>query len=279
VVARSDFDPQTARMSLPSAPQHGEMLLAVRGLVKSFKKRRVVDGVSFEVRAGEIVGLLGPNGAGKTTSFRMTVGLTRPDAGQVLLRGAECSRKPMFRRARLGMGYLPQDRSLFQRMSVLDNLLAVLESMPYNRERRHHEADALLGELELSHLKSSMADTLSGGEQRRLELARALATRPVILLLDEPFAGVDPIAVGEIQGLIGKLRAKNIGILITDHNVRETLQSTDRAYIIRQGQIFREGSPRKLVDDPEVRAVYLGHSFDAPMLGVSADEASDLIRP
>ena len=266
-------------MALPPPPRHGETLLAVHGLVKSFKKRRVVDGVSFEVRAGEIVGLLGPNGAGKTTSFRMTVGLTRPDAGQVLLRGAECSREPMFRRARLGMGYLPQERSLFQRMSVLDNLLAVLEAMPFDRAQRHREADALLAELELSHLKASMADTLSGGEQRRLELARALATRPSILLLDEPFAGVDPIAVGEIQGLIAKLREKDIGILITDHNVRETLQSTDRAYIIRQGQIFREGSPRDLVNDPQVRAVYLGHSFDAPVLGVSTAEASDLIRP
>lgn len=266
-------------MPILTPPAHGELLLQVRGLVKSFKKRRVVDGVSFEVRAGEIVGLLGPNGAGKTTSFRMTVGLTKPDAGQVLLRGAECSREPMFRRARLGMGYLPQDRSLFQRMSVMDNLLAVLEAMPFDRAQRRREAEELLAELELSHLAESIADTLSGGEQRRLELARALATRPVILLLDEPFAGVDPIAVGEIQALIGKLRQRNIGILITDHNVRETLQSTDRAYIIRQGQIFREGAPRELVSDPEVRAVYLGHSFDTPVLGVSSAEASDLTRP
>lgn len=266
-------------MPILTPPAHGELLLQVRGLVKSFKKRRVVDGVSFEVRAGEIVGLLGPNGAGKTTSFRMTVGLTKPDSGQVLLRGAECSREPMFRRARLGMGYLPQDRSLFQRMSVMDNLLAVLEAMPFDAAQRRREAEELLAELELSHLASSIADTLSGGEQRRLELARALATRPVILLLDEPFAGVDPIAVGEIQALIGKLRERNIGILITDHNVRETLQSTDRAYIIRQGQIFREGAPRDLVSDPEVRAVYLGHSFDTPVLGVSNAEASDLTRP
>ena len=265
-------------MPTKAPPQRGELLLEVRGLVKSFKKRRVVDGVSFVVRAGEIVGLLGPNGAGKTTSFRMTVGLTKPDGGQVLLRGEECSREPMFKRARLGMGYLPQERSLFQRMSVMDNLLAVLEAMPINRAQRHREAEDLLSELELSHLSASIADTLSGGEQRRLELARALATRPAILLLDEPFAGVDPIAVGEIQALIARLRDKNIGILITDHNVRETLQSTDRAYIIRQGQIFREGSPRELIADPEVRAVYLGHSFDAPVLGVSADEASGLVQ-
>ncbi|HTF89425.1 MAG TPA: LPS export ABC transporter ATP-binding protein [Planctomycetota bacterium] len=265
-------------MSTSVPPKRGELLLEVRGLVKSFKKRRVVDGVSFVVRAGEIVGLLGPNGAGKTTSFRMTVGLTKPDAGHVMLRGNECSREPMYVRARLGMGYLPQERSLFQRMSVLDNLLAVLEAMPLNRAERHREAEALLAELELSHLSKSIADTLSGGEQRRLELARALATRPAILLLDEPFAGVDPIAVAEIQTLIARLRERNIGILITDHNVRETLQSTDRAYIIRHGQIFREGPPRVLISDPEVRAVYLGHSFDAPVMGVSADEASDLVQ-
>ncbi len=265
-------------MVVPAPPTRGELLLEVRGLVKSFKKRRVVDGVSFVVRAGEIVGLLGPNGAGKTTSFRMTVGLTKPDAGHVLLRGNECSREPMFKRARLGMGYLPQERSLFQRMSVIDNLLAVLEAMPFNRAQRHNEAENLLAELELTHLSKSIAETLSGGEQRRLELARALATRPAILLLDEPFAGVDPIAVHEIQSLIAKLREKNIGILITDHNVRETLQSTDRAYIIRQGQIFREGPPRDLIADPEVRAVYLGHSFDAPVMGVSADEASRLVE-
>lgn len=265
-------------MVVHSAPTRGELLLEARGLVKSFKRRRVVDGVSFEVRAGEIVGLLGPNGAGKTTSFRMTVGLTKPDSGQVFLRGNECSREPMFRRARLGMGYLPQERSLFQRMSVMDNLLAVLEAMPFNRSRRRNEAENLLEELELSHLSKSIAETLSGGEQRRLELARALATRPAMLLLDEPFAGVDPIAVGEIQAMIARLREKNIGILITDHNVRETLQATDRAYIIRQGQIFREGPPMDLINDQEVRAVYLGHSFDAPVLGVSADEASRLVE-
>jgi lipopolysaccharide export system ATP-binding protein len=256
-------------MSIDRAVAPGKILLEARGLVKSFKRRRVVDGVSFNVRAGEIVGLLGPNGAGKTTSFRMTVGLTRPDSGQVLLLGEECSRKPMYARARLGMGYLPQERSLFQRMSVLNNLLAVLEAMPYDRERRHKEAHLLLEELELTHLVHSVADTLSGGEQRRLELCRALATRPLILLLDEPFAGVDPIAVAEIQGLIRKLREKNIGILITDHNVRETLQSTDHAYIINQGRILRDGTPRELVADSRVRDVYLGHSFDPLDLGES----------
>jgi lipopolysaccharide export system ATP-binding protein len=259
--------------------QRGDTLLEVNGLVKSFGKRRVVDGVSFQVRAGEIVGLLGSNGAGKTTSFRMTVGLTKPDAGHVHLTGKECSRWPMFKRARLGMGYLPQERSIFQRLSVLDNLLAVLEAMPSDRDQRHAEADRLMGELEISHLRDSLAETLSGGERRRLELARALATRPLILLLDEPFAGVDPIAVEEIQSMVQSLRAKNLGVLITDHNVRETLQSTDRAYIIHQGTILREGRPRELVADPRVREVYLGHSFDAPNLGVTTAEERDLIQP
>jgi lipopolysaccharide export system ATP-binding protein len=249
----------------------GDTLLEVTGLVKSFRRRRVVDGVSFQVRAGEIVGLLGSNGAGKTTSFRMTVGLTKPDAGQVLLSGRDCARMPMYRRARLGMGYLPQERSVFQRLSVRDNLLAVLEAMPYDRKQRHAEAERLMGELEIEHLSDSIADTLSGGERRRLELARALATRPLILLLDEPFAGVDPIAVQEIQQLVLALRAKNIGVLITDHNVRETLQSTDRAYIIHRGRILREGRPRELVADARVREVYLGHSFDAPVLGSDED--------
>jgi lipopolysaccharide export system ATP-binding protein len=253
----------TARVELRPDPTPGELLLEVKDLVKSFKQRRVVDGVSFQVRAGEIVGLLGANGAGKTTSFRMTVGLTRPDAGSVRLRGADCTKLAMFQRARLGMGYLPQDRSIFQRLSVLDNLLAVLETMPYSRSERFEQARRLLGELEISHLEKSQADTLSGGEQRRLELARALATRPVILLLDEPFAGVDPIAVAEIQQLIARMRAKNLGILITDHNVRETLQSTDRAYVIHKGQILREGKPAEVIADARVREVYLGHTFDA----------------
>ncbi len=246
-------------------PTPGETLLEVRDLVKAFKGRRVVDGVSFRVRAGEIVGLLGANGAGKTTSFRMTVGLTRPDAGVVTLRGQDCTRLAMFQRARLGMGYLPQDRSIFQRLSVRDNLLAVLETMPYTRSERLQRSQELLEELEIAHLHKSQADTLSGGEQRRLELARALASRPVILLLDEPFAGVDPIAVGEIQQLIGRMRAKNLGILITDHNVRETLQSTDRAYVIHKGQILREGAPAEVIADARVREAYLGHTFDAPV--------------
>ena len=265
--------------SPPDTPEPGQHLLEVKGLVKAYKKRRVVDGVSFDVHAGEIVGLLGPNGAGKTTSFRMTVGLTRPDAGTVRLMDQECSKLPMYRRSRLGMGYLPQELSVFRRLTVRDNLLAVLESMPYGRKQRFAEAERLMEELEIARLRDSYGDTLSGGEQRRLELARALATRPKILLLDEPFAGVDPIAVQEIQHLIARLRSKNIGVLITDHNVRETLQSTDRAYIIHQGQILRGGLPRDLIADPTVREVYLGHTFDEPGLGVSTAEERGLIEP
>jgi lipopolysaccharide export system ATP-binding protein len=253
-------------------------LLAVQGLVKSFKRRRVVNGVHFDVHAGEIVGLLGPNGAGKTTSFRMTVGLIDPDAGSVTLRGKDCTKLPMFRRARLGMGYLPQEQSIFRRLTVRDNLLAVLEAMPIRRKERKLEAERLLDELELAHLGGNIADTLSGGERRRLELARSLATRPSILLLDEPFAGVDPINVEEIQGLVRQLRDRGIGILITDHNVRETLGCTDRAYIIHQGQILREGTAEELVSDEQVRAVYLGRNFEtAGTGGVSSQEEHELL--
>jgi lipopolysaccharide export system ATP-binding protein len=259
-----------------SAASPHDRLLEVRGLVKSYRRRRVVDGVAFRVGAGEIVGLLGPNGAGKTTSFRMTVGLTRPDAGSVWLRGTDCARMAMHQRARLGMGYLPQEPSIFRRMRVRDNLLAVLEARPLARAERLTRADELLAELEIGHLAGEMADTLSGGERRRLEIARALASEPAILLLDEPFAGVDPIAVEEIQRILARLRARQLGILITDHNVRETLQATDRAYIIHQGRILREGSARDLVADPKVREVYLGHSFDVPMSAVSAEEERGL---
>lgn len=252
--------------------------LAVKGLVKAYKGRRVVDGVGFHVEPGEIVGLLGPNGAGKTTSFRMTVGVVDADQGEVILGGKDVTRFPMYKRARLGMGYLPQESSVFRQMTVRDNVLAVLEAMPYGRKERHSEADRLLGELELSHLVASRADTLSGGERRRLELARSLATRPAILLLDEPFAGVDPINVEEIQVLIRRLREQEIGILITDHNVRETLQSVDRAYIIHRGRILREGTAHELVNDAEVREVYLGRNFDAPLRGVSAAEERELVE-
>lgn len=246
-------------------PRRGELLLEARGLVKTYSGRRVVDGVHYQVAAGEIVGLLGPNGAGKTTSFRMTVGLVLPDAGTVKLNGKECTRLPMYKRARLGMGYLPQEASIFRRMTVQDNLLAVLETMPFSRRERKLESERLMGELELTKLARNTADTLSGGERRRLEMCRALATRPTILLLDEPFAGVDPINVQEIQGLVRQMREKDLGILITDHNVRETLQLTDRAAIIHEGRILREGTSVELVSDPRVREVYLGHGFDAPV--------------
>ena len=256
--------------------QHKDALLEVHGLVKAYRRRRVVDGVSFFVCAGEIVGLLGPNGAGKTTSFRMTVGLTKPDEGEVWLGGRECGQLPMYRRARLGMGYLPQEPSIFRRMKVRNNLLAVLEAMPLSRRERQRRANELLDELDLGPLADNSAETLSGGERRRLEICRALATEPTILLLDEPFAGVDPIAVEEIQELIANLRERNIGILITDHNVRETLQSTDRAYIIHQGRILREGTAGELVGDARVREVYLGHTFEKPVTGVTPEEAQKL---
>jgi len=243
-----------------SAP--GELLLETKDLVKAYRGRRVVDGVSFTVRRGEIVGLLGPNGAGKTTSFRMVVGLVRPDAGQVFLGGEECARMPMFKRARLGMGYLPQESSIFRRLGVRDNILAVLETLPLRRAERHARADRILEEMDLVRIADSLADTLSGGERRRLEISRALALDPSLLLLDEPFAGVDPIAVEEIQRLVEGLRERGIGVLITDHNVRETLHSTDRAYIIHQGHILREGTSDELVQDPKVREVYLGHAFE-----------------
>ncbi|MEZ5977259.1 MAG: LPS export ABC transporter ATP-binding protein [Planctomycetota bacterium] len=249
-------------MTPPDAAPSPDLLLEARELRKSYRGRRVVDGVSFTVRPGEIVGLLGPNGAGKTTSFRMVVGLVRPDGGQVFLRGKECARMPMFRRARLGMGYLPQEPSIFRRLGVRDNLMAVLETLDLSRAERNRRADELLEELDLARLAKSTAETLSGGERRRLEISRALALDPSLLLLDEPFAGVDPIAVEEIQGLVLRLRERGIGVLITDHNVRETLLSTDRAYIIHQGTILREGTADELVKDPRVREVYLGHAFE-----------------
>jgi lipopolysaccharide export system ATP-binding protein len=252
-------------MPILPPPGPGTLLLETQGLVKAYKRRRVVDGVGFTVRAGEIVGLLGPNGAGKTTSFRMTVGLVIPDAGKVMLNGVDAAKMPMYQRARNGMGYLPQEPSIFRRMSVVDNLLAVLEAMPFTRIERKHEAARLLEELELSHLADNLAETLSGGERRRLEMCRALATRPTILLLDEPFAGVDPINVQEIQALVRRMRQKNLGILITDHNWRETLQLVDRAYMIHAGKILREGNATEIVSDPRVREVYLGNAADAPV--------------
>ena len=242
-------------------------LLAARRLVKTYRKRRVVDEVSFRVEPGEIVGLLGPNGAGKTTSFLMVLGMVRPDSGDVLFRDEDVTRKAIFRRARLGIAYLPQEPSVFRRMSVEGNILAILETIRMSRAQRRARLDALLAELDLTPLRKARADTLSGGERRRLEITRALVLEPALLLLDEPFAGVDPIAVQEIQGILRRLREqKGISILLTDHNVRETLSVTDRSYIIAEGKILRHGAPADLVKDEVVRRTYLGETFSMPEL-------------
>lgn len=236
-------------------------ILRTEGLVKSYRRRRVVDDVSIRVEEGEIVGLLGPNGAGKTTTFRMCVGMVTPDAGAVLLRNRVVTRMPMYKRARAGMGYLSQEPSVFRRMTALDNVLAVLEARGYPRRQRLERAEELLAELQLSHLRESYAETLSGGERRRLEISRALAGEPALLLLDEPFAGVDPITVEEIQKILRALRRNGISILITDHAVTETLRITDRAYILHQARVIAEGDSAKVIADPIVRQVYLGESF------------------
>ncbi|MFB3146518.1 MAG: LPS export ABC transporter ATP-binding protein [Nitrospirales bacterium] len=230
-------------------------------LRKSFKGREVVCGVSLEVEAGEIVGLLGPNGAGKTTIFDMVVGLCQPDQGQILLNREPITHLPMYQRARRGIGYLPQEASVFRRLSVEENILAVLETLSLSKRERHTRVDELLNELGLTNLRKSQAFTLSGGERRRLEITRALATNPSFLLLDEPFAGIDPIAVADIQDIIQSLKKNNIGILITDHNVQETLSITDRAYIINEGSILEEGKPEAVVSSPQARAIYLGKRF------------------
>ena len=235
--------------------------LRATGLVKSFRSRKVVKGVSIEVHAGEVVGLLGPNGAGKTTIFDMIVGLCQPDEGTISLGDEGITELAMYRRARKGIGYLPQESSVFRRLSVEDNVLAILEMLDYSRAERRNRVDVLLKELDLSHIRKSMAYALSGGERRRLEITRALATSPSFMLLDEPFAGIDPIAVADIQHIITRLKEKSIGILITDHNVQETLSITDRAYIINEGLILEAGSPDTIVKSEMARAVYLGERF------------------
>jgi lipopolysaccharide export system ATP-binding protein len=242
-------------------PREAGERLSATGLVKSFKGRTVVKGVSLEVRAGEVVGLLGPNGAGKTTIFDMMVGLCQPDSGDIHLNGEVITDLPMYKRARKGIGYLPQESSVFRRLTVEENILAILEMLDLGASEREQRVDALLGELELTHLRTSKAYSLSGGERRRLEITRALATQPLFLLLDEPFAGIDPIAVADIQQIITRLKQKHIGILITDHNVQETLSITDRAYIINEGQILEAGHPEVIVNSTTARAVYLGERF------------------
>jgi lipopolysaccharide export system ATP-binding protein len=237
------------------------ILLEVRDLVKRYGGRAVVDHVSFMVRQGEIVGLLGRNGAGKTTSFRMTIGMITPNQGTVIFDGIDVTRLPMYKRARRGMGYLSQEPSIFQRLTVRQNLLAILETMSLSRSVRMERCQQLLEQFGLTVQADQLAMTLSGGERRKLEIARALVTNPTMILLDEPFSGVDPIAVEELQREIRALRERGISILLTDHNVRETLTVTDRSYIMDSGKVLREGPPRELVNDEMVRRTYLGHSF------------------
>ncbi len=236
-------------------------LLEADGLRKSYGGRTVVSGVSLRVEEGEVVGLLGPNGAGKTTTFSMVVGLVEPDAGRVRLDGEEVTGLPMYLRARRGMGYLPQEPSVFRKLTTLENLLAILETLPLSRAEREEKAHVLLDRFKLSLLSHAVADTLSGGERRRLEIARALTLSPRFILLDEPFAGIDPITVLDLQHVIRDLAGGGIGILITDHNVRDTLAITDRAYIINAGEIFRAGTPQALSEDGDVRRIYLGERF------------------
>ena len=236
-------------------------MLQTEELTKSYKGRKVVDDVSLEVGRGEVVGLLGPNGAGKTTSFYIMVGLIHPDSGRVLLDGQDLTDMPMYQRARMGISYLPQEPSIFRKLTVEENILAVLETLPLDRSQRRDRLEELLEKLGLSALRYNRGYMLSGGERRRVEIARSLVISPHFILLDEPFSGIDPIAVIDIQHIIAHLRDAGIGVLITDHNVRETLMVTDRAYIIHAGKIFRTGSPRELGTDSEVKRVYLGESF------------------
>ena len=236
-------------------------LLETEELVKSYQNRRVVNEVSLHIRQGEVVGLLGPNGAGKTTTFYMLVGLTKPDEGRIYLNDEDVTHLPMYLRAKLGISYLPQEPSIFRKLTVEENLLAILETMELTSAQGKERLDTLLSVLGIEHLAKNKAYTLSGGERRRVEIARALVTSPSYILLDEPFTGIDPIAVADIQNIICNLAAWNIGILITDHNVRETLQITNRAYIINQGKIFRSGTPRSLENDEKVKEIYLGERF------------------
>jgi lipopolysaccharide export system ATP-binding protein len=245
-------------------------LLKVRGLVKSYGRRRVVDGVDFEVHPGEIVGLLGPNGAGKTTTFRMACGMIDPDAGQVTLAGQDVTSWPMYRRAKDGgMGYLAQESSVFRKLSVQKNLLGVMEMLGMNRKVRSRRAEQLMEQFGIAHLRRSKAMSLSGGERRRLEIARALVSDPQIILLDEPFTGIDPVTIDSIQQIIRDLRDRGISILITDHQVRETLEITDRSYVIRAGQVLCHGRPREVLSHPEARKHYFGEGMHVGLGGAA----------
>ncbi len=238
------------------------MTLRATNLVKKYKNRTVVDQVSLQVEQGEIVGLLGPNGAGKTTSFYMIVGLIKPNEGQIFLKEKEITSLPMYQRARLGIGYLAQEASVFRKLTVEENIMSVLEMREYTKQERRERVDQLIEEFSLHKVRKSLGMSLSGGERRRTEIARALAVDPKFVLLDEPFAGVDPIAVEEIQSIVARLKSKNIGILITDHNVDETLSITDRAYLMVDGKLFKSGTAEELANDPQVRKVYLGQNFE-----------------
>ena len=237
------------------------MILRAENLVKTYKGRSVVKGISVEVNQGEIVGLLGPNGAGKTTSFYMIVGLVKPNAGNIYLDDMNITDYPMYKRAQLGLGYLPQEISVFRKLSVEDNILAILELTKLTKTEQKERLEQLLEEFSLTHVRKNLGNRLSGGEKRRTEIARALATNPKFVLLDEPFAGVDPIAVEDIQSIISELKQKNIGVLITDHNVQETLSITDRAYLLFEGKILKSGTAEELASDEQVRKVYLGQNF------------------
>jgi lipopolysaccharide export system ATP-binding protein len=235
--------------------------LYLKDLEKSYSKRRVVNSVSLSVESGEVVGLLGPNGAGKTTTFYMTIGLVRPDKGKVLLEDEDITDLPMYQRARKGVGYLPQETSIFRKLTVKENLMAILEILPIDQAERDHRAEMLLEELGIKHLKKQKANVLSGGEKRRLEISRALATNPSFMLLDEPFAGIDPLAVNDIKNIIGHLKRRGIGVLISDHNVRETLGACDKAYILVNGEVLESGPPDQIASSAAVVQAYLGDEF------------------
>jgi lipopolysaccharide export system ATP-binding protein len=253
---------KTTEPDQPAAAATDGKLLATEKLVKEYRQRRVVNGVSITVDAGEIIGLLGPNGAGKTTTFNMVVGLIKPDDGAVKFQSRDITRLPMHKRARLGMGYLTQEPSIFRKLTVEQNILAILETCRLSRQERALRLKYLLDELDMARLAKSKAYTLSGGEKRRLEITRALVTSPKLLLLDEPFSGIDPIAVYEVQKIVRRLKERGLGILITDHNVRETLKLVDRAYLIHKGEVVYEGVGEQLVNDPKAREIYLGPEFN-----------------
>jgi lipopolysaccharide export system ATP-binding protein len=261
VIETPPGDAKNSEQASPDAPAKQTGVLTVQRLRKSYRKRTVVSNVSIEIRQREIVGLLGPNGAGKTTIFYMIVGLEKPDSGKILLNSKDISRLPMYLRARNGISYLPQEASVFRKLTVEENILLVLQTLGLNKREREHKLEVLLDELDISYVRHTKAYQLSGGERRRTEIARCLVIEPQFILLDEPFAGIDPIALIDIQRILQKLRERGIGVLITDHNVRETLAITDRAYIINDGQIFRAGTPEELTRDEEVKRVYLGENF------------------